>query len=67
MYDLFLKNLAMHVSLSPAEAEQLVKHLGLLTIRSKAKLLNAGEVCRKVRMIKNTFLLLYCSTESQQD
>ena len=49
----------MHVSLSPAEAEQLVKHLGLVTIRSRAKLLNAGEVCRKVYFVNKGCLRVY--------
>jgi len=49
----------MHISLSQEEVDHLVKLLGIMNIRNRTSLLNAGEICRRVYFVNKGCLRTY--------
>ena len=66
MFELLLKNIAMHISLDSAEKDRFIEVINTWNFKNKASILKAGEVCRFVYFVTKGCLRIYY-TDSDGD
>lgn len=67
MFDLILSNIAKHVNLTNAETKAFLTFLQPKTIKRKAILLSAGDVCKAIYFVSNGCLRIYHTDEGGTD
>jgi CRP-like cAMP-binding protein len=66
MYELLLKNIAMHISLNLEEEKGFIEVVNTRKIKNKASLLKAGQICRSIYFVNKGCLRIYY-TDSDGD
>jgi CRP-like cAMP-binding protein len=59
MHELLLSNFAMHISLVPAEVEQLISAIHFKKVKKNSVLLQAGDICRNIYFVNKGCLRVF--------
>ncbi|SDF20339.1 cAMP-binding domain of CRP or a regulatory subunit of cAMP-dependent protein kinases [Mucilaginibacter pineti] len=67
MYQLILRNFAMHIKLDAAEAELITAKLQHKTVKKKTVLLSAGTICRNIYFVNKGCLRIFNTDNEGQE